>query len=153
MSPLAECLHSESDNPRMKGVCNKCGRVLPPTPERDREFELETLDLAVELCERVHSVTPRPFVRTVFARLVKGGADYAGSWSSRPERELLQEASEEPADAVAWVLLYMQRLRAELPEESHADALMIALDAMAYCAAADDALRRLGQLADELGRP
>ena len=148
-----ECLHAESDDPRNAGACRKCGKVMPTTAERDRAFEDETLELAAELCERVHSVSPRPFARTVLGRLVKGGDDYAGSWVSRPERELLQEASEEPADAVAWVLLYMQRLRGELPDEQHADALMIALDAMAYCAAADDALRRLGQLADELGRP
>ena len=153
MSVLAECLHSEGDTPPMKGICVRCGRLMPPQRERDREFEDETLELAAELCERVHSVTPRPFPRAVFARLAMGEAEYGASWVSRPEREMLEEGSEELPDAAAWVLLYLQRLRSEIPDEAWHDARMIALDAMAYCAAADDALRRLGQLADELGRP
>ena len=153
MSVLAECLHSEGDTPPMKGICVKCGRLLPPAPERDRQFEDETLELVAELCERVHSVSPRSFSRAVLSRLDKGQLDYGGTWVARPERDLLTEALDEPCDGSGWLLLYLQRLKDTLTHDQWLECRMIALDAMAYCAAADDALRRLGQLADELGRP
>ena len=153
MTVLAGCLHAESDDPRNSGMCRKCGRAMPAPAARDRVFEGETLALAAELCERVHSVSPHSFARTVLGRLEKGELDYGAAWAARPERQLLAEAGEEPSDASAWLLLYLQRLREVLPDGEFQDARMIALDAMAYCAAADDALRRLGQLADELGRP
>lgn len=145
------CEHREGANPRSEGHCVKCGVVMPEPLERDRGLEDAVLSLTTELCERVHSVKPVTFTGRVLARLEKGEQDYEGTWQERPEGELVVEAADEPADAAAWLLLYLQRLKDRLDTPAFLECQMVALDAMAYFAAGDDALNRLRVLVGEFG--
>jgi hypothetical protein len=142
---LVSC--KEGSDPRNAGSCYRCGRVIEPAPERDRDFETETLKVAGELCERVHGKQPLHYARVVVARLEQGEQEYGHAYL---DRDNIAEACEESPDIGAYLLLELQRLRPLLRDEDWQDLRMLALDAMAGAAAVHESMLRLQRLRDEV---
>lgn len=120
------------------------------TVGRDHAFETAFLTETIELAQRVENVNAPGFPGAVFERLEKGEAEYHDGWAGRDWRELIAEALQEGPDMVGWGILFLQRVKGELPEGEWQDLRMICHRAAAHAAAADSAFRELQRVAGEL---
>lgn len=97
---MSICEHAPAANPRLAGTCVKCGRPLPPSHSRDREFESQIIQAA---CRGI--TDPAELIE-----LAQQRADEYGD-ELRPGKNWLAEAAEEAPDLVNYLVWeYQKRL-------------------------------------------
>lgn len=115
---------------------------------RNHNEELQLLEEAAELCQRVYGQQSQVFTRLVTERLIKGALRYGeGSFL---KRDNLAEAIEEPPDACAYALLELQRVGPSLSEVDRQELRQYTLGVTAAAINLDAAIRRLQHARDEL---
>lgn len=111
------CDHKPSNDPRLHGLCVKCGRPIPkavdPTsaidPARDTAFEADFLADALTMAARVAGIPNMAYATRVNHRLEIGRQRYGdGDFLSKDN---LVEVMEETPDLAAYAMLELQRLR------------------------------------------
>ena len=136
-----------------KTDCIRCGlprgRHVVPL-ERDTSWEMTAVADISELCQRAHGQSSATLAREVSVRLEKGAVEYGDSWKTRPPMEMLAEAREEPADAIAWMLLFLERVKPSVTASEFEDLRMLVMECASHLAAASAVTPRLQHLASQL---
>jgi hypothetical protein len=107
------CDHQEFTDPRGKGSCRKCGRVIPdpfPAPVVDEFF-----DRLQEGLEGAGEGDPGPaldyYKLMALRRLAKGAREYGNTNFLNPDRDIPMEFIEECLDGSNYIL--MERLKTQ----------------------------------------
>jgi hypothetical protein len=115
-----DCDHQEFTDPRGRGSCRKCGRVIPNplTPERVEEF----FGLLEEALQGAGKVALPPdespeldhFKALAIHRLAQGAREYGNANFLKPTVDLAREMAEECSDIANYAL--MERVKHQ-PDE------------------------------------
>ena len=98
------CDHAEGNDPRKRGSCIKCGRVIPSV--RNPDYEIRFLREAADTAAVQYGIDPQGFQEQVSKRLAMGQDLYGNSFL---EKDLPQEAVEECLDLGAYAVLDAQK--------------------------------------------
>ena|SRR5581483_7581239 len=135
--------HQEGNDPRMAGLCVRCGK---PLVERDKRLEDLLLREAVESAARRYGTDSAEFVAAVQRRLETGQELYGNSSLYKTVEELCRELREEAQDIGAWGAILAQKIMGHDDEfDSDDDRTWHLLEALIHAVAADWHLRRLAE--------
>lgn len=137
-----------SANPRSTGSCVRCGRIITPVPARDHPLEQAALADAAEIAARVSGDSSPPFPRLVADRLALGAQTYGDL--AFLDRDNALEAFPEGADAAAYLLLEIQRLRPLVDELDWLELRQRAVAGVARAISLDVAVRDFIGFRDEI---